>query len=162
MLHIVLGVATDGETDGVRMLRHILRRYSIFTDYRFEYCYTEKPPSKVADRKELIEQAKRNLESYWIEQSGVIVGLGWMPCEVLLGKGKTKLKNFVGTKWTYVGDSARHVWISYDPAGILYDPGLVVDISAVIVVAAKEAGFPTKVNTDDTLAYMDKIWRRYL
>jgi hypothetical protein len=79
-----------------------------------------------------------------------------------LGKGKTKLKHFVGTKWTYVGDIARSVWISYDPGSCLYDPAVVVDISAVIVEAAKEAQISIKVNAGESLTYMDNIWKRYL
>jgi hypothetical protein len=102
------------------------------------------------------------MESIWLKQPGVIIGLGWMACELLTGKGKTKLKNQTGTKWVYVGNIARTAWVTYDPDGMLYDPAITVDIAAVIVAAGREAGLPMEVSKNDYLNQMQHIWRRYL
>jgi len=111
----------------------------------------------------MIEEARRSVEAAWHDRPGVIVGLGWMACEVLTGRGKTRLKDTAGTKWRYITDRMdQAVWITYDPAACLFDPGVIVDISAVAVAAAREIGLECHVMEDDSLTKMERIWRRYL
>jgi hypothetical protein len=85
-----------------------------------------------------------------------------MACELLTGHGKTKLKNYVGTKWKYNGDVVRAAWITYDPDACLFDPALVVDISAVILAAAREAEISVRVQKNEALQQMVHIWKRYM
>jgi hypothetical protein len=162
MMHLLLGVKK--ESDVVRMLRLILARYGIYEGYRMSFCYQETPPSTIKERAGLLAEARTRLEAEWLAQPGTLVGLGWMPCELLTGKGKTKLKDKVGTKWSYVGDGniVRTAWITYDPDACLYDPALVVDIAAVIVAAVKEAGISMHVSKNEALQQMNNIWKRYL
>lgn len=162
MMHLLLGVRE--RSDGVRMLHLILARYGIFEGYRMEYCYDETPPSTVKDRAGLLTEARTRLESVWLQQPGTVLGFGWMACEVLTGRGKTKLKDKVGTKWSYVGNNniLGTAWITYDLSSCLYDPARVVDIAAVIVVAAREAGISVRVQKNEALQQMVSIWKRYL
>jgi hypothetical protein len=159
MMHLLLGVRK--ESDGVRMLRLILARYGIYEGYRMDFCYQETPPSKAKDRVDLLMAARTRLEGVWLQQPGTIVGLGWMPCELLTGKGKTKLKDKVGTKWSYVNNACT-AWITYDPDACLFDPALVVEIAAVLVAAGREAGISMRVSKNEALQQMNNIWKRYL
>jgi hypothetical protein len=149
-LHLLLGVKKPFETDGGRLLAHVLHRYGVFADtYRVDYCYWEEPPSKAKERVSALVLIRERLEKVWINEPGPIVGSGWMAQEVLLGCGKTKLKEHVGTRWKYVGNIERSVWICYDTAGALFDPNIVVDIAAVVCAAGKEGGLEMKVNKDE-------------
>jgi hypothetical protein len=163
-LYLLLGVSKMAEMDGVRLLKHILRRYGVSPNlYRIGYCYHETPPSRINERKEYREAARVRLEETWLNTPAVIIGMGWMACEMLTGRSKTKLKNMTGTRWQYVGNIARIAWVTYDPAACLYDPGLTVDIAAVIVAAGKEAGLPMHLTNElETTSLMNKIWQRYL
>lgn len=160
MMHLLLGVRRD--SDGLRLLRLALSRYGRYGDYRMEFCYDAEPPSRIKERAGMLAEARTRLEAVWLEQPGVIIGLGWMACELLTGRGKTKLKEMTGTRWTYVGDVARSVWVTYDPTACLYDPALMVDIAAVLVAAGKEIGFSMSVVKNDAVSSMNKIWQRYL
>jgi hypothetical protein len=162
-IYFILGLNKGYETDGERMLRCLVSRYSLDSSmYDVVYCYDSQPPSKLVDRQPMRDEARKWIEAMWTEVPGVLVGLGWMPCEVLTGRGKTKLKHMAGTKWKYVGEIDQAVWITYDPAACLYDPGLVVDISAVVVAAMKEIEASVFMNTSNNLYQMNKMWKRYL
>jgi hypothetical protein len=146
-MRLMLGVKQKYETDGVRLLVHVLHRYSLFADkYVLEYCYNTQPPTKAKERIGLIADRRWIFEADALEEPGPVIGFGPLACELLTGRGKTKLKDTVGTRWNYVGNINRSVWISYDPTGALYNPNLVVDIAAVIRAAGLEAGFNMKVN----------------
>jgi hypothetical protein len=161
MMQLLLGVKKD--SDGMRMLRCILHRYGVYGNYRIDWCYDKPPPSRALDRVDLIMAARERLEAIWLSQPGVIIGFGWMSCELLTGRGKTRLKDTVGTKWTYASDNiARTAWISYDPDSLLFDPALAVDIAAVIVAAGREAGLPMLIHKNESLDQMNRIWKRYL
>lgn len=149
-MHLVLGVKSKYDTDAVRLLKHVLHRYSLFADkYIIEYVYETMPPTQAKQRKLMAAEARERLEAGWLEEPGPVIGLGWIPCEILTGRGKTKLKDRVGTRWIYVGSIDRPVWVCNDPAACLYNPNLVVDIAAVIRAAGKEAGFEMKVNVGE-------------
>jgi hypothetical protein len=149
-MRLIMGVKKKYETDGVRLLVHVLHRYSLFADkYTLEYCYDTEPPTRAKERAELVKRRRTTLERDVLEEEeslGPIVGCGWMACELLTGKGKTRLKDMVGTRWTYVGNITRSVWLCNDPSGALYNPNLVVDIAAVVRAAGVEAGFLMNVN----------------
>lgn len=164
MIHLLLGVRKQLETDGIRLLKLIMHRYGVSPDlYCLEYCYDGQPPSKLVDRLGLLVEARARLEIDWVELPGIIIGFGWMPCELLTGKRKTKLKRMTGTKWTYVGNIKRTAWITYDPNSCLYDPALAVDIAAVIVAAGQEEGLSMKLVTDNGyVSQLNSIWKRYL
>ena len=164
-LYFLLGQRKSFDTDGERMLKLILARYDIWNEfYSIEYCYNETPPSKAAERQHIRDEARRWCEACWHDMPGVFVGLGWMACEVLTGRGKTKLKDTAGTKWKYAGSGMdQAVWITYDPAAMLFDPGVAVDISAVVCAAGREIGLKMDVTEEhDSLSSMHRIWRRYL
>jgi len=162
------------------MLKLILARYDIWDEfYSIEYCYNtpthyvaggdthiehDSIPSKKAERAPLVEEARRWCEACWHDMPGIFVGLGWMACEVLTGRGKTKLKDTAGTKWKYAGSGMdQAVWITYDPAAMLFDPGVAVDISAVVCAAGREIGLKMDVTEEhNSLSSMHRIWRRYL
>jgi hypothetical protein len=151
-LLLLLGVRKPYETDGERLLTHILRRYSIHSlhSYCDEYCYMSEPPSRREERLPLVEVARERLQTVWAKEPGPIIGFGWMACEILTGKGKTKLKDMVCTDWPsrlkMENGDQRNAWIIYDPAAALFDPNLAVDISAVLVAAVEKAGGKTEVN----------------
>ena len=148
-MHLLLGVQQTYETDGVALLKHILRRYSVDDDeFSIEYVYSKPPAPTIIGRAPEITIARRRLERAWVD-GGPVIGCGWMACELLTGKGKTKLKDVVGTKWKYAPDHSRFVWICNDPAGALFNPNLVVDIAAVIRAAGVEAGMEMKVNQNE-------------
>lgn len=178
-LYFLLGQRKNYETDGERMLKLILARYGLWDEiYDIEYCYTpqqhfvaggeshieyDSVPSKKVDRAPHVAEARKWVEACWHDRPGLFIGLGWMACEVLTGRGKTKLKDTAGTKWRYAGEGMdQAVWITYDPAACLFDPGVAVDISAVICAAGREVGLPMGVAVSDTLTSMNRIWRRYL
>jgi hypothetical protein len=112
------------------------------------YCYdfrkkeelpkTKKERSKVVSKKLEVIEPKPDESSY----PYVLVGLGEFACEYLLGASRVGTK--AGTYW----DTKKYgkVWISWSPDRALYDPGLVVQISRVIRLAAREAGIETKFN----------------
>jgi hypothetical protein len=161
MMYLLLGVRK--QTDGVRMLKLILSRYGINEGYCMVFCYEETPPSRIKERAGLLTEARTRLEGVWLKQPGTVVGFGWEACELLTGKGKTKLKDKVGTKWSYInGNILRTAWISYSCDACLFDPALVVDISAVILVAAREAGIPVHIQKNEALQQMVTIWKRYI
>jgi hypothetical protein len=145
------------------MLRLLLHRYGVYQNYRVDFCYDETPPSKAKERRAMLDEARARQEGVWLQHPGVIVGMGWMACELLIGVGKTKLKDKTGTKWHVVSDIIeRTAWITYDPDSCLYDPALVVDIAAVVVAAGKEADLPMSVEKNEALNQMNSIWKRYL
>jgi hypothetical protein len=160
MMHLLLGVKKNFESDGVRLLKHVLHRYGVFADdYKIDYCYWMEPPTIAKARKNALTIARSRLEEVWLKEPGPIIGFGWMPQEILLGCGKTKLKNHVGTCWTYQGNITRTVWITYDPAAALFDPNVVVDISAVVVAAGKrDGGLAMQVNKEE----VSFDWSKYL
>jgi hypothetical protein len=162
-IYLVLGLRQSYTTDGERLLGLILERYGVWHEvYQVLYCYEEDPPSKIKERAGIRETARRYIESQWRRRPGIIIGLGWMACEVLTGKGKTKLKDTAGTKWKYAGELDQAVWVTYDPAAALFDPAVVVDIAAVIVEVGREIGLTMEVEEDETLSKMHAIWRKYL
>jgi hypothetical protein len=152
VLHLLLGVRPNYETDGMVLLKHILRRYSLTGDqWRIHYCCSSPPPPTKKERQATLSAAKESIKKERLSKPGPIIGFGWLPCETLTGRGKTLLKYTVGTRW---GD----VWITYDPAGALFDPNLCVDISAVLLAACRGAGVSTHIST--TEPQFD--WSKYL
>lgn len=148
-LHLVLGRKRAYETDGEYLLKHILCRYSVDLHLvHWHYSYYQEPATRAIKRKTELAETRKRLETEFLREPGVIIGFGWMACEVLVARGKTRLKNTVGTKWNCTSDSIviRSAWISYDPAAALFDPNLAVDISSVILAACKEGGIETKLN----------------
>jgi len=146
MLYLLLGQKQSYETDGEKFLRYLLGRYSLHRHlYRLGYCYDSTPRSTAKERRSDLEASRKHHERYWVDP-WTIIGFGWMAAELLTGRGKTKLKTLVGTKWTYVGNIVRECWISYDPAAALFDPNIAVDISAVILAAAKLDGLTARID----------------
>lgn len=153
MIHLILGVNPHYESDGLLLLKHILRRYSIFADqWNICYCYDRSPADHKKERKQELKEARIQLEAKWSRHVGPIIGFGWMPCEVLTNRGKTLLKNTVGTRWKYFGDSDESTttaWVTNDPAAALFDPNIVVDIASVIKAACAEWDISTPINKSE-------------
>jgi hypothetical protein len=145
-MFFLLGVEPNYDPAGEQLLRMILNRYGLGDVWTIAYCYEEAPPTRQKARKPLLEARREALMSEWGNDSQQIIGCGWMACEMLTGHGKTKLGGLVGTKWLVWNSEVRHAWVTYDPAAALFDPNLAVDISAVIIAAAKEEGLKPLVN----------------
>jgi hypothetical protein len=145
-MFFLLGVEPNYDTAGEQLLRMILNRYGLGDVWTIRYCYEEKPPTRQKARRSLLEARRATLIGEWGNESQQIIGCGWMACEMLTGHGKTKLGGLVGTKWGLWDGLTRQAWLTYDPAAALYDPNLSVDISAVVVAAAKEEGMKPLVN----------------
>lgn len=159
MLHLLLGLKRQYETDAELLLKHVLRSYSIYgNQYRIQYAHFEQPPSTQKLRRHILAAARSRLEETWLAQPGPIIGFGYLACELLTARGKTRLKRTQGTRWTYVGAIQRETWITYDPAGALFDPNLVVDIAAVIMAACTYNEIPTQVDPTEPQFH----WNVYL
>ena len=150
MLYLLLGIKRPFETDAELLLKHVLRSYSIYANlYHIQYAYFEQPSSTQKLRKAPLAAARTRLEEVWSREPGPIIGFGWMPCELLTNRGKTRLKTTAGTRWTYVGGIEREAWVTYDPAGALFSPNLIVDIAAVITAACEYHQIPIAVNQSE-------------
>jgi hypothetical protein len=153
-LFILLEEAKPYMTDGDRLLGHVLDRYSLELSHHYfiQYCYSEKPPSKQVDRLTLKEHRRNQLlDTFRISPVDLsLVVMGKLSCEMVFTKAK--YPNRPGTAWKldpfFNTDKIikQRAWVTYNPAAALFDPNLIVDISAVIFNAAQEANLPIKTN----------------
>jgi hypothetical protein len=148
VLIFLLGERQKYRTEAEVLLKNICDRYYLLsgTDYQVFHCYDSPPSPRAQERP---RDARRiELLGVWErpDYRPVIVGFGWMACDILFRVGKSHMKRYVGCKWPIV-DSTLKAWLTYDPAAALYDPNLVVDIAGAVVTAAKEDGHRIQVNT---------------
>ena len=105
-------------------------------------CPKDKTLSKKKDLRRIELRGDLEKVKEEIAKAGehIIVGLGRLPCEVLTGA--SILSSKAGACW----DTKKWgtVWISYSPDAALYDPGLIVQISRTIMLAANQAGLDPK------------------
>jgi hypothetical protein len=150
MLIFLLGEKQKYKTQGEELLENICDRYNLSydVDYNVFYCYVAPVPKRTDDRPR--DYRLKELMDYWLSNlsNPIIVGFGWLSCDLLFHVGKTKMKSRIGCKWIIEGyeQPEKRAWLTYDPAAALFDPGLVCDISGVIITAAKEDGHRIEVN----------------
>ena len=106
----------------------------------FHYCYYTKPESKEEFRDQARAHRMEQIREMFYIEPFVIIGFGWMACDMLFRKGRSQTRTRTGAKWLLSPGAETEAWLTYDPAAALFDPNLVVDISWVIVNAAKDAG----------------------
>jgi len=144
-LLLILGEKKKFASDSETLLWHVINRMSIPQNRcRLEYVYHSKPLSTISERRPFLYSRFCTLKTD-LEQN-VIVGFGWLPTEFLIGSGKPQFSGYVGCKWNIKPSCGAKAWITYDPAAAHFDPNIIVDITGVIVSAAKDAEIPIKIN----------------
>jgi hypothetical protein len=146
-MYFLLGEKQKYQTEGETLLENICLRYNLIKDkhYKLYYCYAAQPRGRAVARPR--ESARHNLMKMWLtDVNPIIVGFGWIACDTLFEVGRSRLKTKVGCKWRIKDYEQNWAWQSYDISAALFDPNLIVDISGVIVTAAKEDGHKITVN----------------
>jgi uracil-DNA glycosylase len=141
--------------DGGRLLRNTLQRISVPRN-RWVHGYffngqKSQLPTKQAERHEfMLDHVEETREFIASHQPCVIVGMGKLTCECFLRT--STMKWVAGRPWkprlSFRRDGIKKVWISHSPNAALFDPNLIVDISRVLGLAAREAGIDVKINFD--------------
>jgi hypothetical protein len=150
MLVFLLGEKQRYKTQGEELLENICDRYCLRSDvdYTTYYAYWAPVPSRVDDRPR--DNRRKELMDYWLGtfSNPVIIGFGWVSCDLLFRVGKSKMNSRIGCKWIVEGydNPERRAWLTYDPNAALFDPNLVCDIAGTIVTAAKEDGHTIRIN----------------
>jgi hypothetical protein len=135
------------------------------------YCFRDQKkflPTRKEDRKKYLAQSMDNLHLQMAEAKQkygklVVVGLGKLSCETLLGE--VNLNDRAGTYWTNYRTMWRdiidkQVWIANSTDAALFDPVLIVEITRVLTMAAWDAGIPTRIRLADEIPVFD--WSSYL
>jgi uracil-DNA glycosylase family 4 len=133
--------------DAGRLLRMYIAMLTIDrTDWVHDYCYMgakKNLPTKKVERLTMLSGDIQRLDSsIELNRPCVIVAMGRLACEVLVGA--SLIKSRAGTCWHT--DKYGKVWVTYPPDAALFDPSLSVDISAVLAKAAEVAGIEVKDN----------------
>lgn len=152
--------------DGGRLLTFLVKRLSIPREswthtYFFDGNKTIIPTVKWKRRDYLMPHLDNLVEFINLNQPCVVVGMGKLCAEAMIGK--SILKKAAGTYWdskTVLKQKAKlyKVWISHTTDAALYNPELAVGITRIIWRAAMEAGIETKI--DYSLTFPD-FWYGY-
>jgi hypothetical protein len=144
--------------DGGKLFKWLIDRQSIGPmNWTFDYCCrklkkeipTQKEARKsfLATHMELLH--KEMAEAKRVYGEIVIIGLGKLSCECLLDE--VDLKNRAGTYWVSsrklwhdIIEEGEVVWVANSPDAALFDAQLIVEITRVIKMGAKQAGIATK------------------
>jgi hypothetical protein len=132
---------------GGQLLKAIINRMSIQRgQWVHAYCYNgskESLPSKKKERRLVMAPDLKRLDSFIkLQRPCVVIGLGKVPCEVLIDASILSMR--AGTCWP--SDKYGKVWITHSPDSALFDPVLTVGIYGVIAKAAEAAGISIKFN----------------
>jgi hypothetical protein len=153
-------------SDGQELLGWIVRRLSIKREqWSQAFCYPKNrkhlSTRKWLREKELEPYVEKLVETIRRNEPCVIVGMGKLASEVLLGI--TMIKKVTGTKWRSKLRFARMegheaLWITHSPNAALFDPNLAVEISQVVWQAALEAELPAEL--DHSIKLLS--WEKYI
>lgn len=147
---IVLG--TKPSHDAAKILHMLMSRLSIpRSDWVLARCFAGRKKDLSSKKAERLKQMANDIISLDVllelNRPCVVVGMGKLPCEVLVNA--SLLSTRAGSCWRCrFGGKA---WITYSPDASLFDPGLVVDMSAVLAKAAEWAKIETKFNRNTIL-----------
>jgi hypothetical protein len=139
-----------------------IKREDWIHTYAYDGDIRTKPiPTQKLERKEFfVPQVNGLIEIIQLNQPCIIIGMGKLPMECLLGESLLNKK--VGADWRPIRQfrdiGINKVWITHNPDAALFDPVLAVDLSWIIYRAALEANIPTKI--DHNLKLFD--WSKYL
>jgi|SRR5271165_1054780 len=153
-------------SDGEELLAWLVRRLSIDrTQWVKTYCYPKNrktlPKKKRERQKRLAPYVDRLVEFIEYNEPCVLIGMGKLSSEVLLGV--TMIKKVTGSKRRtqlpfMLMENHREAWIVDSPNAALFDPNLAVNISQIIWAAALEAGLPAEI--DYNVRLFD--WSKYI
>jgi uracil-DNA glycosylase family 4 len=140
--------------EGVRLLQWMMKRMGLpESSYYLEYvvkCYPPngKLPTRKSDRMVCIERCSSyRLGTLQMGQFSMVVGLGRLACEALLGSHE--LPKFEGTYWPPTEVATRQlspvVWLGPNVNAVLMNPSIAQELNRVLWRAAEGAGYTPRL-----------------